>query len=702
MEFLTPDKARANIENIVEERLSRIAETDFDALFSMQEQRIKAEKERRRNTAGRRHAAVEGQISFIDLTAAADAAPEPEVIPEPEPEPEIIPEPEPEVIPEPEPEQEIAPVPTPKPGPAPTKQKMFTKKFIAGFDVFASGMLLETANQKVITGFAKISAVVIISALWLLAAIRKIPVPNLTYPEWFKWKPIKTDAVKLFLLKFKRRIARHERKVSSRMAGLIGGLDRGNDKIILKSTEVIVSSDKHVTLAREWADFNKRKLLAGLVVLIAMAVSAVSVANYFTAYVYAYNGRALGMVKNQEDVLRVHDVVSEQLTREYGAEIEINEERNITFEKVFSTNVNDEIDDMQEVFNRLTYMQDMNVHAYALYIDNTRIAIFDTEDRVQNLLNSFRDIYLQSPQYLNVDYESVSFAEEVDIRQIDTQLGRIQNTDEVIDVMLTGAIAEKIHTVEKGETFSGIAKKYGMTQAELEASNPGITPARLSIGQEIVLSQSVPLLTVQTVEVAVYPDVIPYETIYEDNPKIFKGEQSTRVKGVNGEREVTARIIRNNGFEIAREELNSKIIVEPSSAIIMRGTKDPPPLQGTGKLKYPVSGYRLTSKFGTRGGRMHSGIDMACRSGTRIGAADGGTVTFAGYNGALGYTVIINHGGNMETLYGHCSALHVKRGDKVYQGQHIANVGSTGRSTGPHLHFEVHINGVPKNPLSYL
>ena len=99
---------------------------------------------------------------------------------------------------------------------------------------------------------------------------------------------------------------------------------------------------------------------------------------------------------------------------------------------------------------------------------------------------------------------------------------------------------------------------------------------------------------------------------------------------------------------------------------------------------------------------MHYGVDLACRSGTRIGAADGGTVTFAGYKGSFGYLVIINHGANMETYYAHCSAIHVKRGDKVFKGQHIANVGSTGRSSGPHLHFEVHVNGTARNPLNYI
>ncbi|MCL1808884.1 MAG: peptidoglycan DD-metalloendopeptidase family protein [Clostridiales bacterium] len=500
------------------------------------------------------------------------------------------------------------------------------------------------------------------------------------------------------LLNYKRHIKRRERKVSARMASLISRMDKRNNRLARVTYKAAVKSSRGVYAAREWADTNKTKLVAGLVVLIAAAVTSVSTMNYFTAYVYAYNGRPLGMVKNQEDVLRVLEVVSEQLTREYGAEIEIDKDQDITFERVYTGNK--EIDDMQEVFNRLTYMQDMNAKACGLYIDNHRVAILDTEEKARELVETYMEI--QAPQSDNVRYDDRSFAENVEYKQIDTQLGKIQNPDDVIERLLTGNTEQKIHFVEKGETFSGIAKMYNMTQSELEVENPEITPAKLSIGQEIVLTQAVPLLTVQTVEVATYPDIIPYDTIYEDSTGLYKGEQSTKVKGVDGERVVTAKIIRRNGFEIAREEISSETIKAASSAVVVRGTKDLPPLQGTGKLKYPVSGYRLTSKFGSRSGRMHYGIDLACKSGTRIGAADGGTVTFAGYKSSFGYMIIINHGRNMETLYAHCSALFVKKGEKVYQGQHIANVGSTGRSTGPHCHFEVHINGVPKNPLSYL
>lgn len=126
----------------------------------------------------------------------------------------------------------------------------------------------------------------------------------------------------------------------------------------------------------------------------------------------------------------------------------------------------------------------------------------------------------------------------------------------------------------------------------------------------------------------------------------------------------------------------------------------------SGRFIRPVNG-RLTSGFGMRMHpifkvrRMHTGIDIAAPTGTPIRAADSGVVVEAGYLRGYGYTVIIDHGGGVATLYAHCSAILVTVGQQVQRGQTIARVGSTGYSTGPHLHFEVRINGEPVDPLEY-
>jgi murein DD-endopeptidase MepM/ murein hydrolase activator NlpD len=130
-------------------------------------------------------------------------------------------------------------------------------------------------------------------------------------------------------------------------------------------------------------------------------------------------------------------------------------------------------------------------------------------------------------------------------------------------------------------------------------------------------------------------------------------------------------------------------------------------VRGTGVLAYPSDGS-ISSPFGWRTHpilgyrRFHGGLDFAASYGSTIRAADSGRVIFAGWYGGYGNAVIINHGEGITTLYGHCSQLYVTEGQTVKRGQAIAAVGSTGLSTGPHLHFEVRRNGTPENPANFL
>jgi murein DD-endopeptidase MepM/ murein hydrolase activator NlpD len=122
---------------------------------------------------------------------------------------------------------------------------------------------------------------------------------------------------------------------------------------------------------------------------------------------------------------------------------------------------------------------------------------------------------------------------------------------------------------------------------------------------------------------------------------------------------------------------------------------------GSGQLSWPVSAP-ITSPFGWRWGRMHEGIDLGAAYGTPIAAAGSGTVIYAGWLGGYGNLTVIDHGGGLATAYGHQSRIAVSVGQQVARGEIIGYVGSTGHSTGPHLHFEVRVNGQPVDPLGYL
>ena len=128
---------------------------------------------------------------------------------------------------------------------------------------------------------------------------------------------------------------------------------------------------------------------------------------------------------------------------------------------------------------------------------------------------------------------------------------------------------------------------------------------------------------------------------------------------------------------------------------------------GGGTLAYPVANPRITSGYGYRDAptagatSRHDGIDFGGATGTPIYASESGTVVTAAYNSARGNYVVINHGNGIQTWYQHCSAVYVSVGQKVSRGQSIAAIGATGIVTGPHLHFEVHVNGSPVNPMNY-
>jgi murein DD-endopeptidase MepM/ murein hydrolase activator NlpD len=145
-------------------------------------------------------------------------------------------------------------------------------------------------------------------------------------------------------------------------------------------------------------------------------------------------------------------------------------------------------------------------------------------------------------------------------------------------------------------------------------------------------------------------------------------------------------------------EVSATLAAKIQAAQAAGGTGGGPSAAG---FVWPVLGP-VTSPFGWRWGRMHEGIDIGAPTGTPIRAAAAGTVIYAGWLGGYGNLSVIDHGGGIATAYGHQSSLAAGNGAYVAQGQVIGYVGSTGHSTGPHLHFEVRVNGVPQDPLGYL
>ena len=169
-----------------------------------------------------------------------------------------------------------------------------------------------------------------------------------------------------------------------------------------------------------------------------------------------------------------------------------------------------------------------------------------------------------------------------------------------------------------------------------------------------------------------------------------------------GFRRVVADVSYLNDKEVDRDILKEDIVKEAVAKVVERGTKIPP------TYIRPISGGRQSSGFGKRpapkkgASTYHKGVDWATPTGTPVYASCGGTVTRAGWGSGYGYVVYIDHEDGRQTRYGHLSKVLVSVGDTVKQGERIALSGNTGVSTGPHLHFEILINGTQVNPLKYL
>jgi len=196
---------------------------------------------------------------------------------------------------------------------------------------------------------------------------------------------------------------------------------------------------------------------------------------------------------------------------------------------------------------------------------------------------------------------------------------------------------------------------------------------------------------------------IEAKNILEGKKNELKSVQNQKQELIN---ELNSDIKALEKQEQQAEEDYNKLKAELDKAL--GNSSSTPAFKGSGKFVWPsAASTRITSPFGLRNKpnakatSNHRGIDIGAPSGTNVLAAEAGTVTTAGYNRSYGYYITINHGGGYVTLYAHNSRLLVSKGDKVSKGQVIAKVGSTGNSTGPHIHFEVMVNGVCKNPMNY-
>ncbi len=289
--------------------------------------------------------------------------------------------------------------------------------------------------------------------------------------------------------------------------------------------------------------------------------------------------------------------------------------------------------------------------------------------------------------YLSPVYVYVSYADDGEIDEIDSAVTEATKEEE----------KNKIYTVKSGDTLSQIAESYGLSLEKLLKINAfSGANEMIHIDQELIVAVPEPELKIRTVEGVILEEDYMANPVYIPNNDWYTTEEKIISEGKIGHREVNAFLIYENGTEQERINVHTKVLKESVPTEIERGTIVPPTY-----IK-PISGGRFTSGFGRRWGRMHKGVDWACPTGTIVFASSDGVVEYAGWGNGYGNTILIAHPDGRKTRVGHLSKILVSDGQPVKQGQTIGLSGSTGRSTGPHVHFEIYINGAQVNPLDYI
>jgi len=441
---------------------------------------------------------------------------------------------------------------------------------------------------------------------------------------------------------------------------------------------------------------------------VAAALLLVAVIQYFGTLTFGfsveYDGEVIGYVENETKFDEAERMVKERL---------LNERYLQPTDSIPKFTIcvidKDKFTSVEALANRIIGASGNDVQtAYGLYVDDVFVGATDDSTALLDMLNSRLEAYRTGAYG-----ETVSFVNKIRLAE-----GVYPSTSVLplgaIEQQLNSEVeGERYYTVVKGDSPIRIANKNNMSLADLVALNPDIMD-HVYGGDEILISKSEPFLGVKVTRRETYQIEVPYGTDKESDPKVYNGITTVKSPGVPGVSEQIADVTYIDGMEVERSIVSTTEITAPVNEVVSVGTYLPKPSAGqssggggspsvsTSFIRPIMNGVGYVS-CGFMGYAGHTGMDIACPRGTPIYASAPGTVVFVkrlywGY----GLHVKIDHGGGVATLYAHCSNIFVSAGEYVNQGQHIAAVGMTGRATGPHLHFEIQINGVARNPANYI
>ncbi|MBU9722324.1 MULTISPECIES: peptidoglycan DD-metalloendopeptidase family protein [Bacillaceae] len=430
-----------------------------------------------------------------------------------------------------------------------------------------------------------------------------------------------------------------------------------------------------------------------------------------TIYHVFYGDEKMGVVDNPELIEELKENQIEKYKDQYNEfQLSFKEDIEIVPEVVFSNTAFNE-----ETVKHLKDSAVLSALTYEVVVGDKSVGHVNANEDIDTLVDTLKLEYVSVEEleqyYAGEEIEltknserivNISFSEEISWEESAAKLDDVYSLKEIIKVIQQGTLEEESYTVEAGDVLSTIASEHDLSMEEIQLLNPGITEGTLlQIGDELNVTVLKPMVSVIVEKEIKQEETIAYETETKDDDDVWQGTTKVTQEGKDGKKLVHYTTTYENGRTVDRETVAEEIMKEPTNKVVIRGTKTSPS-RGTGNLAWPAVGGYISSHYGPRWGRMHNGIDIARPSNYNILAADNGTVSSARYENGYGNTVRINHNNGMETLYAHLSSIDVSVGQTVGKGQVIGRMGSTGNSTGIHLHFEVRQNGQLKNPMNYL
>ncbi|MBW4084839.1 M23 family metallopeptidase [Paenibacillus sp. S150] len=477
-------------------------------------------------------------------------------------------------------------------------------------------------------------------------------------------------------------------------------------------TNVFHPETKPRKLRRSWIAAS-----AGLALLGAFLVGAEKryvTANTVTYYKVLVKGEEIGKISQKSELDQLFEQKRQEYQLKYPDSVMVLQTDGISTEaeKAFKPEI-----DSSATLDKLDGMLKAYAVGVQLTVDGEVLGIVKDQETAAAVLNGVKNHYLpeaeasagaelkkmsasssaKAPAADTV--ESAAIREQVAIVPVKADPNKVLSVDEAVKALTEGKEEPLLYTVQEGDTISGIAKLYDTTQAEIFKNNPTVKELTLQIGDTLQLTVPQAPLTVVTVEQVEEQVVTEPEVIIRTSDQLAAGKSKVVRPGQTGLKTMQYRLTKENGLVVKEEWLGQTVIKASLPEVVYQGTKVVG--EGTGKFAWPVSGASITSSYGERWGRVHKGVDLV--SGNRtIKAADAGTVSFAGVQSGYGNVVIVDHHNGYVTYYGHLSSISVSAGQKLEQGAQIGIMGSTGRSTGTHLHFEIRKNGGALNPMKYL